>query len=56
MANVFARFILFLSSYVPLWVIFAIITLRTMRNVSLGFMGFSYSMVRKATSASPENR
>ncbi len=41
MANIFARFILFLSSYIPLWVIFAIITLHTMRNVSLGFMALA---------------
>jgi len=38
MANTFARLILFLSSYIPLWVIFAIITLRTMRVVSIIFM------------------
>jgi hypothetical protein len=37
MANAFARFILFLSSYIPLWAIFAIITLRTMPKVSIGF-------------------
>ena len=41
MANAFARFILFLSSYIPLWVIFAIITLRTMRGVSIGFVVLS---------------
>lgn len=41
MANVFARFILFLSSYIPLWVIFAIITLQTLRDVSLGFMALT---------------
>ena len=38
MANAFARFILFLSSYIPLWAIFAIITLRTMWVVATIFM------------------
>lgn len=37
MANAFARFILFLSSYIPLWVIFAIITMRTMWWVAIAF-------------------
>ena len=35
MANAFARFILFLSSYIPLWAIFAIITLRPLPEVRM---------------------
>jgi hypothetical protein len=41
MANWFARFILFLSSYIPLWVIFAIITARDWRYLSLSFAGLA---------------
>src|SRR4051812_33899223 len=37
MANWFSRFILFLSSYIPLWVIFGIITARDWRYLSLSF-------------------
>jgi hypothetical protein len=37
MANAFARFILFLNSYIPPWVIFAIITPHTLPKVSMGF-------------------
>ena len=37
MANLFARSVLFLSSYIPLWIIFAIITYRAHTYVSAGF-------------------
>lgn len=37
MANVFARFLLFLSSYIPLWVIFAVITVKEHAYVASGF-------------------
>jgi hypothetical protein len=38
MASTFARFILFLSSYIPLWVIFALVTWHDRRNFSIAFM------------------
>jgi len=41
MANKFARFILFLSSYIPLWVIFSIITMRTLPYVAWTFVGLT---------------
>lgn len=41
MANIFARFILFLSSYIPLWVIFAIITFQTLPWVSGAFVALA---------------
>jgi hypothetical protein len=37
MANVLTRFLLFLSSYIPLWVIFAVITARDHIYVACGF-------------------
>lgn len=37
MANIFARFLLFLSSYIPLWVIFAVIMARTHLVFACGF-------------------
>jgi hypothetical protein len=37
MANTFARFILFLSSYIPLWVIFALVTLHDRRSLAIAF-------------------
>src|ERR1700722_12627836 len=38
MANALSRFILFLSSYIPLWIIFAIITIRTRPFVGISFI------------------
>lgn len=37
MANVFTRFVLFLSSYIPLWVIFAVVTWEEKRMLAIGF-------------------
>jgi hypothetical protein len=39
MANAFTRFVLFLSSYIPLWVIFAVVTWQDKRRWSLSFIG-----------------
>ncbi|CAO3441953.1 hypothetical protein [Azospirillum argentinense] len=41
MANVFARTILFLSSYIPLWVIFAIMTMHEQPYVGGFFVGIA---------------
>ena len=38
MANAFTRFVLFLSSYIPLWVIFAVVTWQGKRRLALGFV------------------
>ena len=38
MANAFARFILFLSSYIPLWVIFALVTMHGRRTFAIIFI------------------
>lgn len=38
MANAFTRFVLFLSSYIPLWVIFAVMTWQDKRNFAFAFL------------------
>ena len=38
MANAFTRFVLFLSSYIPLWVIFAVVTWQDRREFAFGFL------------------
>lgn len=37
MANAFTRLVLFLSSYIPLWVIFAVVTWQEKRTLALSF-------------------
>ena len=38
MANAFTRFVLFLSSYIPLWVIFAVVTWQERQKLALSFV------------------
>jgi len=38
MPNAFTRFVLFLSSYIPLWVIFALVTWHDRRSIAITFV------------------